>query len=125
MKAIRYSANWLDTSLPPFGVLDSPAEDALVSGDSLSVWGWVLDNKGVVSVQAILDNQPPVELSTGSARPDVCLVFPGYPGCPDVGYWGEIDLSNVSYCPHLLEIAAVDGDGNRRVIARRRIYRTP
>lgn len=122
---IRFNAQWLDASLPPFGVLDLPAEDDAVSGASLQVAGWVLDNKGVVSVQAVLDNREPVELSLGASRPDVCQVYPGYPDCPAVGYVGSLDLTGLSPCAHLLEITAMDTDGNRRVIARRRFFRMP
>lgn len=119
---IRYNANWLDMTLPPFGVLDAPAEDEIVSGNNLRIAGWVLDNKGVLSVQAVLDNQVSIELELGSLRPDVCRVYPGYPDCPSVGYVGNFDVSSASSCPHLLEIIAMDTDGNRRVIARRRFY---
>ena len=63
----------------------------------------------------------PTVLSVGGARPDVCLVWPAYPGCPNVGYSGSLDTSGLSECQHLLEIRATDTDGNQRIIARQRI----
>jgi len=120
---IETNAAQLDAGLPPFGVLDAPAPDEVVVGDTLELRGWVLDNRGVVSVEVILDGGSPVALSPGADRPDVCAVYPGYADCPAVGYTGSLDLSQISYCAHLLEIRAVDTDGNTRVIARRRFSR--
>ena len=120
---IESNAAWLDTGIPPFGVLDAPAPDEVVTGDTLALWGWVLDNRGVVGVEAILDGGAPIALSPGSDRLDVCAVYPGYADCPSVGYFGSLDISSLSYCAHLLEIRAADADGNTRVIARRRFTR--
>ncbi len=44
----------LDGSLPPFGVLDSPAADAPVDG-TVNVSGWVLDNKGVSKLTLLVE----------------------------------------------------------------------
>lgn len=122
---IKSEAAFLDVSLPPFGMIDAPASDAAVSSDTLAIRGWALDNRGVVTVEAILDGGVPVALTPGQSRPDVCTVWPGYPSCPAVGYSGTIDLKPYSYCHHLLEIRATDTDGNARVIARRRFSRIP
>ncbi len=122
---IETSAAWLDANLPPFGVLDAPAPDAAVAGATLPIHGWALDNRGVVSVEAVIDGGPPFQLGFGSDRADVCAVYPGYPDCPAVGYTGELDLSALSFCDHLLEIRAIDSDGNTRIIARRRFSRSP
>ncbi|HOI10650.1 MAG TPA: hypothetical protein PK313_09275, partial [Myxococcota bacterium] len=61
----------------------------------------------------------------GTARPDVCRVWPGYPQCDAVGWQGTVDLSGDTPCAHLLEVRARDADGNARVIARRRIQVVP
>ncbi len=117
---IAAEAAWLDANLPPFGWLDAPAADEAVSGE-VTVRGWVLDNKAVSNVEVLVDGGQPTALSVGTARPDVCLVWPAYPECPDVGYSGTLDTSGLSACDHLLEIRATDSDGNQRIIARRRI----
>ncbi len=121
---VAAEAAWLDQNLSPFGVADEPAADAVV-GDTMTVRGWALDNKSVTAVEAIIDGGAPTLLAYGSARPDVCVVWPRYPGCGTgaVGYSGEVDLSRWSQCAHLLEVVATDSDGNRRVIARRRFTR--
>jgi hypothetical protein len=117
-------AAWLDANLAPFGVLDSPGVNATITG-SVPVWGWALDNLGVTSIVLRLDGSTDVPLTYGSPRSDVCRVWPGYAGCPAVGYSGTLDTSTLTPCPHLLEVVATDTSGNQRVIARRRVVVTP
>ena len=113
-------AQWLDSNLAPFGWLDEPAPDASLSG-VVTVRGWVLDNKAVSSMAVLVDGGQPTALTVGGSRPDVCRVWPAYPGCPNVGFTGNLDTSGLSECQHLLEIRATDSDGNQRIIARRRV----
>ena len=114
--SVANEASWLETNLAPFGWMDAPAVGSDVSG-STTIHGWALDNRGVVSVEARVDGTTTVPLTYGTSRPDVCLVWPGYPGCDAVGFTGSHDFGPAQECPHLLEIIATDGDGNQRVIA--------
>ncbi|MBM4356109.1 MAG: hypothetical protein FJ109_20345 [Deltaproteobacteria bacterium] len=61
-------------------------------------------------------------LPVTTQRPDVCLRYPGYTMCDKVGFEGDIAVGSWSPCPHLLEVAATDTDGNVRVIARTRVF---
>lgn len=117
---IRGLATDLDRRLAPFGVLDEPAADDVLSG-SFHFHGWILDNKGVSKVRVLLDGTAIATPSLDQSRTDVCRVYPGYARCPMVGYAGTASLAGVSHCPHLLEVEATDTDGNVRVIARRRV----
>ncbi len=114
---VTSEANWLLDNIPPFGWLDAPAGP--VSAGSSTVSGWALDNRGVVTVEAVLDEGATVPLSYGGGRPDVCLVWPGYPGCDAVGFTGTVDFGPAQQCPRKLDIVATDGDGNSRLIASR------
>ena len=105
--------------LPAFGVLDTPAPNTPASG-TVQVSGWALDNRGVQSVYALVDETQRFDLTTGRPRADVCLAWPGYADCPNPGFAGSIELP-ASECPHKVEIVAVDSDGNSRTIARRLI----
>lgn len=122
---VESEANWLDQNLPPFGVADLPTQDQVVNGNTLTVQGWALDNNGVSRVEALVDGGAPTVLSYGQSRPDVCAVWPMYPGCANgaVGYSGIVDVSNLTSCAHFLEVIAVDTLGNRRVIERRRFIK--
>jgi hypothetical protein len=116
-------ANWLDTSLPPFGVLDLPQLDGTLSGEEMNVSGWVLDNKGVSSVEIRIDGQGMGTLPVSVNRPDVCQIWPGYPMCDTVGFDGMIDISDLTPCAHLLEMFATDTDGNERLIDNIRFFK--
>jgi hypothetical protein len=123
LATVGAEAQWLDAHLPPFGVLDAPVADAEVSG-TVALHGWALDNKGVAAIELVIDGGAPIPLTYGASRPDVCAVWPGYAGCSDVGYSGSFDAGALApaECGHVLEINAIDGDGNQRIIARRRVY---
>ncbi|NMB77276.1 MAG: hypothetical protein GYA21_19375 [Myxococcales bacterium] len=120
LATINSVAAWLDSRLPPFGCLDAPTPEAVISG-TVAVAGWALDNKGVGSVELVVDGTLRQALVYGGDRPDVCLVWPGYASCNRVGFGGQLDTSALTNCEHLLEIVARDTDGNSRVIARRRV----
>jgi hypothetical protein len=120
LATVAAEAAWLDANLAPFGYLDTPRPDEPVGG-TITVAGWALDNRGIASVALWVDGVRAAELSYGRSRPDVCIVWPGYPGCPDVGFEGTFDVSSLTPCAHLLEVRATDTDGNERTIARRRV----
>jgi hypothetical protein len=114
---IATEAAWLQANLAPFGWLDGPDETA--DSGTITLSGWALDNRGVASVYALIDETERVDLSYGASRPDVCTAWPGYPDCDVVGFTGTYDLGAPQPCPHLVEIVATDTDGNERTIARR------
>lgn len=119
---IAETAARIDGKLAPFGELEAPRQDAAVGG-SLWLSGWALDNGQVESVEVLLDGELVAATVPGDDRPDVCTLWPGYDMCArQVGFSLSVDLSGVSRCGHLLEVRATDDDGNRRTIARRRIF---
>jgi hypothetical protein len=120
LSTISADAGWLDSHLPPFGWLDQPAVDAVVSGN-VSVGGWALDNIGVDRVWALVDGTASFPLTYGTARADVPKVWPGYPDGNNVGFSGSFNSSGLTPCYHLIEILAEDTHDNVRVIARRRV----
>ena len=101
--------------LAPFGWMDEPG-DTVAPNTPVTIRGWALDNRGVASIEAVIDETTTVPLTYGDSRPDVCLVWPGYPDCDAVGFSGTHDFGPADDCPHLLEIVATDTDGNRRTI---------
>ena len=122
--SVQNEANWLLEHTPPFGVMDEP--NGTISGTgATTIRGWALDNRGVSAVEAHIDASVVVPLTYGGSRPDVCIAWPGYPGCDGVGYSGSHDFGAPSECPHLVEIVARDGDDNERIIARRLVTVAP
>jgi hypothetical protein len=89
------------TGAPPFGVIDTPADNSLVSGP-IPVTGWALDDVEVQAVDIYRDPVPgePGQIYIGSApfvpdaRPDVAGTFPNEP-IAYRGGWGLLVLSNL------------------------------
>jgi hypothetical protein len=94
-------------SARPFGVLDTPAPNARVSGD-MPLTGWVLDDVGILGNIYVYRNALSGETPTANAgnrifvgvatqvpgaRPDVQAAFPGYPRNDSAGF-GAMILTN-------------------------------
>jgi len=99
----------------PTVYIDSPAQGAAVSG-IVTVSGWALDNASVVgsaisSVQVKVDGTIVGTATYGSSRPDVCAVYPGRPGCPNVGFSFSLDTSGLTAGAHTITVTATDSDG--------------
>jgi hypothetical protein len=112
---VASEANWVMDNLAPFGFLDEPG-GSVEPNTEITIQGWALDNRGVASVEAIIDESTHVPLTYGNSRTDVNWVWPGYPGNDLVGFTGTHDFGPADECPHLLEIVATDTDGNVRTI---------
>jgi hypothetical protein len=99
---------------PPTVYIDAPASGATVSG-IVTVSGWAVDNASAVgtaisSVQVKVDGSVVGTATYGISRPDVCAVYPGRPGCPNVGYSFSLDTSTLSVGSHTITVTATDSD---------------
>jgi len=99
---------------PPTVYIDTPASGATVSG-IVTVAGWAIDNSSAVgtaisSVQVKLDGSVVGIATYGLSRPDVCAVYPGRPGCPNVGYSFSLNTSTLSAGTHTITVMATDSD---------------
>ena len=104
----------IQPTLLPSIFIDTIISGANVSGNVL-VGGWAIDNTSVVgtaiaSVQIKVDGAAIAPANYGSPRPDVCVVYPGRPGCPNVGFWYSLNTSNLSLGSHTITACATDTD---------------
>jgi beta-lactamase superfamily II metal-dependent hydrolase len=70
-----------DSTIPPFGVIESPLDGVSVSGRTV-VSGWALDLRDVpVSVDLLVDGVVVSRSQTRGPRPDVCALYPFVSQC--------------------------------------------
>jgi uncharacterized protein (TIGR03437 family) len=99
---------------PPSVWIDSPVAGAAVSG-TITVNGWAMDNRAAVgtaigSVQVFVDGAAVGNATYGLSRPDVCYVYPGRPGCPNVGFSFVLNTAALTPGSHTIMVTATDSD---------------
>jgi hypothetical protein len=120
--------------VPPFGVVETPVDNAAGVTGSIPVTGWALDNVKVTNVRIYRDpvaGEPPNTLVfIGSAtfvpgaRPDIALAYPTAPFNTQAG-WGYLLLTNVlpnrGTGTYRLHMYANDQEGNQTLLGSRTI----
>jgi hypothetical protein len=99
---------------PPTVYIDTPPQGSTVSG-TVTVSGWAIDNSSGVgtaisNVQVKVDGTVVGTATYGNSRPDVCAVYPGRPGCPNVGYSFSLNTSSLGSGTHTITATATDSD---------------
>ena len=82
----------------------------------MTVSGWTLDSASAVgtaisSVQVKVDGTVAGAATYALSRPDVCAVYSGRPGCPNVGYSYSLNTSTLTAGTHTITVTATDSDG--------------
>jgi len=97
-------------AVPPSVHIDSPSTNATVSG-TVTVSGWAIDNTATIgSVQVQVDGTAVGTATYGIQRTDVCAVFSGRPGCPNVGFTYQLNTALLSPGTHIITVVATDTD---------------
>ena len=80
----------------PMVHIDTPAQGAVLSG-AITITGWAIDassaGTAISSVQVKVDGNVVGNATYGVSRVDVCTVYPGRPGCPNVGYSYQLNVA--------------------------------
>jgi hypothetical protein len=100
--------------IPPRIAIDTPLAGSTLSG-TIDVSGWVLDVSdprptAISTVDVYIDSTKMGSAFYGTPRADVCSVYPGRPGCNNVGYTYQLDTRRVISGAHQLRIVATDSD---------------
>jgi hypothetical protein len=101
---------------PPFGVIDSPTEDAEVSGGTWG-YGWALDDSGIAEIRVATELGPATPGVPGARRPDIPAAYPEYADAASSGF-GFL-VPKVPAGPHTLTLTLVAKDGGESVLTRR------
>jgi YD repeat-containing protein len=101
----------------PWADIDVPASGATLSGTT-TISGWALEGLNAVgpnpisSVAILVDGTEVGSATYGLSRPDVCAALPGRPGCPNVGWSYNLNISLLAGGSHALKVVATDSAGN-------------
>src|ERR1700722_10394365 len=98
----------------PSVFIDGPTAGTVVSG-MVTVTGWAIDNTvapgtAISLVQVLVDGVVAGNATYGISRPDVCGVYPGRPGCPNVGYAFSLNTTSLTAGSHTITVIATDSD---------------
>ena len=100
---------------PPFGYIDAPRENETVASGSRA-YGWALDDSGVKSVTASLDDGPAAAVELGQNSPVVKQAYPTFPNSDKAGFVFEIP--SVAAGPHLVVVTIEAKDGGKTDLKR-------
>jgi phospholipase C len=98
--------------------IDQPSAQASTLIGVTPLRGWAVnDNVAISSVAVSIDGAPYGNATYGSNRPDVCNVFPGRAGCPNVGWTSSLDTTQLADGTHTLSIDATANPGEHLAIS--------
>ncbi len=96
--------------------IDQPNSNT-VSGTATAA-GWAIsDNAAVASVQISIDGVPSGTAGYGLPRADVCAVFTGRTGCPNVGWSYSFDTTLLSNGTHTISATAISASGTKGTVS--------
>jgi hypothetical protein len=109
-------ANWT-TANPMSITIDQPNSQSGVLSGSVSVAGWAIDNISAMSNVAVaVDGVSFGNALYGLSRPDVCIVYPGRPGCPNVGWSFSLNTMLLTDGAHALDITGTSAGGQHGTV---------
>ncbi|AJA46776.1 cell wall hydrolase/autolysin [Clostridium pasteurianum DSM 525 = ATCC 6013] len=97
--------------LAPKMWVETPSDNATVSGTTINIKGWSLNDAGVKQVAVYIDGNKAGNANIGQARPDVDHNFPGYTGGVNSGFTYNLDISKLSGGKHTITIESIGNDG--------------
>jgi len=100
----------------PFGVVDTPKPDAVLTPGKTLVGGWALDDSGVAEIRIYLDGHFKTSVRLSVPRPDVAKEMPRYARRGDIYGWNVETDFGMSPGPHTILAQAVDDSGATRDI---------
>ncbi len=104
-------ANWT-TGNPMKLSIDYPNSQSGNLTGQVNIGGWALDQTAAITkVSVAVDDIALGSASYGGSRSDVCAVFSGYPGCPNVGWNYTLDTNLLADGTHTLAVTGTTAGG--------------
>lgn len=104
-----------------FGYIEFPHREDLI-GQTVTFWGWALDENGVRSVDIFIDGQYMGPAAYGFARPDVQSVFPYIQNSAQSGWSYTINTVQLANSKHRLTVQVTDARGKTTIIGSQDFY---
>ena len=109
-------ANWSDAN-PTHVSLDFPNASSGALKGSTNIGGWAFDdNTGIETVQIAVDGVALGNASYGGNRSDVCAVYPGKSGCPNIGWNYLLDTNMLPNGTHSLAVTVTNSAGRSTTV---------
>ena len=109
-------ANWSDAN-PTHVSVDFPNASSGALAGSTNIGGWAFDdNTGIETVQIAVDGVAFGNASYGGDRSDVCAVYPGKTGCPNVGWNYALDTNMLADGTHSLAVTVTNSAGRSTTV---------
>jgi Cep192 domain 4/HYDIN/CFA65/VesB-like, Ig-like domain/Abnormal spindle-like microcephaly-assoc'd, ASPM-SPD-2-Hydin len=97
--------------------IDNPNSSSGHLSGLTAIGGWAIDDTAAIAtVEILVDGVSVGDASYGNVRNDVCSVFPGRAGCPDVGWSMFLDTTQLSNGSHELQVTATTTAGARATV---------
>jgi len=96
----------------PFGFFNQPGGGNAASG-AMPLIGWALDDDGIESVDVLVDGRIVGRADYGGSRPDVAVLFPGFPDSDNAGWTFWIDTTRYLNGLHTVSALAHSETGER------------
>ncbi|MBV8068713.1 MAG: hypothetical protein JO270_02325, partial [Acidobacteriaceae bacterium] len=94
--------------------LDTPSPQGGDFSGTINVGGWAVDSRNAISSVAIyVDGNFAGYAVYGGPRNDVCAVYPSSIGCPNVGFNGPLDTTQLPDGTHAISAITTDSAGNQ------------
>ena len=104
-------ANWT-TGNPMKLSIDYPNSQTGNLSGQVNIGGWAIDQiAAITNVSVTVDTVALGAASYGGSRGDVCAVFSGYPGCPNVGWNYTLDTNLLADGTHTLAVTGTTAGG--------------
>lgn len=106
-------ANW--TAANPMKIaIDNPNSASSAFAGTVVFGGWAIsDIAGIQGISIAVDNTPLGSAAYGGSRADVCALYSGKAGCPNVGWSFAIDTTALANGNHTLAVTALSTGGQR------------
>ncbi len=109
-------ANWSSAN-PSHVSVDFPNASSGALKGSTNIGGWAFDdNTGIETVQIAVDGVAFGNASYGGDRSDVCAVYPGKTGCPNVGWNYALDTNMLADGTHSLTVTVTNSAGRSTTV---------